>query len=229
LNAQIDKIDHRTRDLLRLAYLLQLRKGFFTLIEFSEKANLGHDEGMREIRRLIELKLINRRDTRDLGHGMDTFQLTQMGRSALTVVITGGVFDVLHLGHVAALAEAKRLGDVLVVVVATDATVEMFKGRRPIFPENERRKLVEALKPVDAAILGYEDVGMGYDQVMREVDPDVVALGYDQLSLERTLEELIRKKGFRARIIKLTCYKEATFPSSTAIRQKIVHDDTILT
>jgi cytidyltransferase-like protein len=75
----------------------------------------------------------------------------------------------------AALTEAKKLGDVLVVVVATDTTVETLKERKPLFPEEDRRALVEGLKPVDIAILGYEDVGFGFEQVLDDVKPDVVA------------------------------------------------------
>ena len=111
--------------------------------------------------------------------------MTANGRAQIKVVLAGGVYDVLHVGHLAALTEAKRLGDVLVAVVATDITVEMLKSRKPIFPEQDRRALVEGMKPVDKAILGYEDVGMGYEQVLLDVMPDIVAFGYDQAEFER--------------------------------------------
>ena len=106
----------------------------------------------------------------------DRYSLTSAGRSKLRVVLAGGVYDILHLGHLAALTEAKTYGDVLVVVVATDITVETLKGRRPVFPEEDRRALVDSLRPVDAAILGYEDVGMGYEQTIDDVKPDMIAL-----------------------------------------------------
>lgn len=87
-----------------------------------------------------------------------------------------GVFDLLHLGHVHYLNEAKKLGDELVVVVARDSTARKFK-HQPITREEMRRELVEALKPVDKAVLGHE--GGIYD-ILGEVRPDFIALGYDQ-------------------------------------------------
>ena len=87
-----------------------------------------------------------------------------------------GVFDLLHLGHVHYLTEAKKLGDELVVVVARDSTARKVK-HQPITREEMRRQLVEALKPVDRAILGHE--GSIYD-ILSEIRPDIIALGHDQ-------------------------------------------------
>jgi len=75
-------------------------------------------------------------------------------------VLASGTFDLLHFGHVRFLEEAKRAGDEdakLVVVVARDRTVVERKGERPVMSEDQRRALVEALRVVDEAILGFED------------------------------------------------------------------------
>jgi len=149
------------------------------------------------------------------------YSLSGLGRSKIRVVLAGGVYDVLHLGHLAALTEAKGLGDVLIAVVATDITVEMLKGRKPIFPQEDRRKLVEGLKPVDRAILGYEDVGMGYEEVLMEVMPDVVAFGYDQENLERSVREIIVRRKLRIDMIKLSKHENERYLSSTSVRQKL--------
>ena len=127
----------------------------------------------------------------------------------------------LHLGHLAALTEAKSLGDVLVAVVATDVTVEMLKGRKPIFPEEDRRALVEGLRPVDKAILGYEDVGMGYEQVLMDVMPDIVTFGYDQENLERSVREIIQRRGLKIDMVKLSKYDQEKYLSSSSVRQKL--------
>jgi D-beta-D-heptose 7-phosphate kinase/D-beta-D-heptose 1-phosphate adenosyltransferase len=75
-----------------------------------------------------------------------------------TIVFTNGVFDILHAGHVQILQRAKRLGDVLVVGVNSDASVRRLKGpARPINQERDRLALVAALDPVDHAILFAED------------------------------------------------------------------------
>ena len=81
-----------------------------------------------------------------------------------TVVLASGVFDLLHLGHVKFLEEAKKTGGKnaeLIVIVARDSTVDETKGRKPIMSEAQRRALVESLKVVDEAVLGYENLDIG--------------------------------------------------------------------
>lgn len=111
-----------------------------------------------------------------------------------------GVFDLLHPGHVAFLREAKNLGDELVVVVARDSTAKRFK-HTPITPEAQRVEMVAALKPVDRAILGNE--GDIYE-ILDEVRPDVIALGYDQIHNEEKVHEECRRRGLaRTKVVRL--------------------------
>ncbi|MCP8305119.1 MAG: FAD synthase [archaeon] len=123
-----------------------------------------------------------------------------MGRSKIDVVFTGGVFDIIHPGHVFTLSSAKRLGDVLVVVVARDKTVVKNKGHKPLNDETQRLELVRALKFVDAAILGSE--GDIFETVMK-VMPDVIALGYDQKYDESELEREAKRRGLSLKFIRL--------------------------
>lgn len=90
------------------------------------------------------------------------------------LVLASGVFDVLHPGHVYYLQEASKLGDELRVLIARDENV----ARTLIFREEERKRLVSALKPVDGAFLGH--VPANVKQVMQDHRPQVIALGYDQ-------------------------------------------------
>lgn len=106
-------------------------------------------------------------------------------------VMATGVFDLLHPGHIHYLTEARRLGDELVVVVARSSTAQRLK-HRPIVSEEQRVEMVAALKPVDRAILGNE--GNIYD-ILTDVHPDVIALGYDQLHDERKILEECQKRG----------------------------------
>lgn len=94
-------------------------------------------------------------------------------------VLAFGTFDLFHKGHGYFLREAKKYGDRLVVVVARDANVEHIKGRRP--HENEQIRLQSLLDCgfVDEARLGYEEWGK-HLQVLDDVKPDVICLGYDQ-------------------------------------------------
>jgi FAD synthetase len=102
-----------------------------------------------------------------------------------------GVFDILHLGHVHFLEYAKGLGDELVVVVATDRTAERNK-HRPITPERMRVQLIKALKVVDRAMLGHE--GDPFEIVL-EIQPDIIVLGYDQFQTESRIREELMKRG----------------------------------
>jgi len=204
------------KQLVKAAYLLQLRHGPFTEQELSE----SFANAPAQLQRLLQNgKLEVHSDQRE-----KRYSLTEKGRAEIKVVLAGGVYDVLHLGHLAALSEAKRFGDVLVAVVATDVTVEMLKGRKPVFPEEDRRVLVEGLKPVDRAILGYEDVGMGYEQVLMDVMPDTVAFGYDQANLEKSVREIIQRRGLKIETVKLSKYDHEKYLSSTSVRQKLSED-----
>ncbi len=115
-------------------------------------------------------------------------------------VLATGVFDLLHPGHVYFLAEAKRLGDELVVVVARDSTARKFK-HEPITSEEHRVQLVAALKPVDRAILGHEG-GSIYD-ILEEIRPDIIALGFDQIHDDAKILEESHRRGLRTKVVRL--------------------------
>lgn len=110
-----------------------------------------------------------------------------------------GVFDLLHPGHVYFLREARKLGDELWVVVARDSTARKFK-HEPITPEQSRLQMVESLKPVDRAVLGHE--GNIYE-ILDEIRPDVIALGYDQFHSEDQILQECRKRGLATRVVRL--------------------------
>ena len=196
-------------DLIRAAYITQLRHGPFTTKQLP--ARVDAVSNLLTSGYLIEQPI----------DGERRYSLTESGRKLIKVVLAGGVYDVLHVGHLAALTEAKRLGDVLVVVVATDMTVDALKGRKPLFPEEDRRALVEGLKPVDIAILGYEDVGFGFEQVLAEVKPDLVAFGYDQEKLEKAVAQIIRGRKLKVGITRLSRFEGERYLSSSSLRQKL--------
>lgn len=139
-----------------------------------------------------------------------------------TVVLASGTFDLLHLGHVKYLEEAKKAGGKkakLVVIVARDKTVEKRKGGKPIMPEEHRRALVESLKVVDEAILGYEKFDIG--AVIEELKPDVIAVGYDQDGIEEQVRRAVAKKKLAVRVIKIGKFGKDELNSSLKIKRKI--------
>ncbi len=136
------------------------------------------------------------------------------------VVLASGVFDLLHYGHLRFLEEAKKSGGEdakLVVVVARDKTVVRMKGAPPIMPEEERRALVEALKVVDEAILGFEDFDM--ERVLNTVRPDIVALGYDQGYLEEKVKRAAKNIGINVKIVRIKKFGRRL--SSSEIKKQI--------
>jgi FAD synthetase len=114
-------------------------------------------------------------------------------------VMATGVFDLLHPGHLYFLSEARKLGDELVVVVARDQTARRLK-HEPYVPEHVRREMVEALKPVDRAILGSTtDI---YETVVRE-RPQLIALGYDQVWNDQEVERECARRGVPVRVVRI--------------------------
>ena len=139
------------------------------------------------------------------------------------VVLASGVFDLLHLGHVKFLEEAKKAGgknSELIVIIARDRTVEKTKGRKPVMPENQRRSLVESLRMVDEAVLGLENFDIG--TVIEKIKPDVVALGYDQVDMENQVREYVAAHGLAVKVVRVGKFEENELDSSSKIRQKIV-------
>jgi len=195
----------------KAAYLLQLKRGSFAEHELTEVV------GISEFQYALDVGYVAAQDA----SGERRYSLTEKGRALIKVVLAGGVYDVLHLGHLAALTEAKSFGDVLVAVVATDATVHLLKDRKPIFPESDRRALVEGLKPVDRAILGYEDVGFGFEQILADVMPDIVAFGFDQENLEKTVRKIIERRQLKIRIVRLSRFEHEQYLSSSSVRQNL--------
>ena len=115
-------------------------------------------------------------------------------------ILAVGVFDLLHAGHLHYLEQAKSLGDHLTVVVAHDDTVRIRK-HEPVTNHDLRRRMVEGLKPVDDAIVGNSPDVSIYD-ILPKVNPDVIALGYDQEHAEDSIRNRLLELGHES--IKVT-------------------------
>ena len=135
----------------------------------------------------------------------------------MTLVVATGTFSVLHPGHITYLEEARKLGDRLIVIVARDEFVRKRKNSCPI-PEQQRLAVVGALKPVDEAILGdKEDIF----KPIEELKPDIIALGRDQDFREEELEAELRKRGLKAKVVRVQGYWESELDSSKKIIARI--------
>lgn len=134
-------------------------------------------------------------------------------------VMATGTFDLLHMGHIYYLKEAKKLGDTLSVVVAKDSTVRKLK-HEPVNPEEIRLDLIKEVKVVDEAYLGYED---DMYAIVEKVKPDIIALGYDQIHDENTIKRELKKRKLNAKIVRLSEYKcGSDLDGTRRIIQKII-------
>jgi cytidyltransferase-like protein len=155
-----------------------------------KKCMLPDNQFNDKIKELIKKNMINE----------DKITLTETGRDSLRIVLAGGVFDIIHPGHVHTLNAAKLLGDVLVVVVATDNTAVKMKKRTPIHSQEQRQELVNALEVVDLSLIGQEN---DIFKTVNHVKPQIIALGYDQIHQEGYITEGCKKIKLNAKVARL--------------------------
>jgi len=116
------------------------------------------------------------------------------------IVLAGGVFDIIHPGHIHTLNAAKALGDVLVVVIATDKTAKKMKNRSPLHNQELRRELVSCLSMVDIAIIGNEE---DIFETVKMVKPNIIVLGYDQLHQDKFIADGCKRINLDVEIVRL--------------------------
>ena len=122
------------------------------------------------------------------------------GNKGKKTVLAGGVFDIIHPGHIHTLNAAKALGDVLVVAIATDKTAKKMKKRQPLHSQELRHELVSSLSMVDVAVIGNED---DIFETVKLVKPDVIALGYDQVHQEKFISDGCKRINLDVEIVRL--------------------------
>ncbi|MFH2028166.1 MAG: adenylyltransferase/cytidyltransferase family protein [Nanoarchaeota archaeon] len=129
----------------------------------------------------------------------------------MVTVMCFGSFDVLHPGHLFYLKESKKLGDKLVVVLARDDTIRKIKGIEPKYSERQRLEHVRDLPMVDKAVIGYEADPY---EIIEEINPGIICLGYDQTSYAENLKEELEKREMHPKIYRMKPYKEHIYKSS---------------
>jgi len=135
----------------------------------------------------------------------------------LTRVVATGTFDILHPGHVLYLERSRALGDELVVIVARDVNVK--HKPKPILPEEQRLRMVAALKVVDLAILGSEtDIFLSIEQLR----PDIITLGYDQHFNPTLLQSELIRRGLHPKIMRIEAQEPCELCSSRRIVGRIL-------
>jgi len=138
-------------------------------------------------------------------------------------VLAAGKFDILHLGHLAYLEQAKALAGKdgeLIVIIALDKTIERERGAPPVFPQEQRRRIVEALGFVDRAIIGLDTED--HTEIVIKTKPDIIALGYDQYTNLKRLEQRISEMGLHTKVVRLEKMVADGLCSSSLIRERII-------
>ncbi len=184
------------------------KKSVIELIK--EKSTLSEEDINSEIDEMIKNQLINE----------DRCTLSEKGRKSLHVVLAGGVFDIIHPGHISTLNAAKALGDILVVVVATDNTAVKMKKKNPLHSQEQRKELVKSLVMVDICLIGQEN---DIFKTVNHVKPQTIVLGYDQVHQEKFITEGCKRINLDATVARL----ESPIPKSSSSNIKEEYGDSI--
>jgi FAD synthetase len=185
-------MDPLDKAILGSFYLSSLDPSVASLDRLRSRLPLPREIYNEKIQKLVDLGFVEKNDKP---------KLTFLGRDAIKVVLVGGVFDLIHPGHIHTLKAAKAQGDVLIVVIARISTAAMIKKDRRIYHDEKlRAELVSSLRLVDLAILGRE--GTLYETV-EHIKPDVIALGYDQAHSEKDIADNCRKRNLTVRVVRL--------------------------
>ena len=126
--------------------------------------------------------------------------LTEKGRKSIKVVLTGGVYDIIHPGHIHTLKNSKQEGDLLIVSIARDSRVIKIKGRKPINNERRRTILVSSIRYVDFTLLGSKGDIFG---VVKKIKPNIITIGYDQTHQISELRRRVKINNLSIKIKKL--------------------------
>jgi D-beta-D-heptose 7-phosphate kinase/D-beta-D-heptose 1-phosphate adenosyltransferase len=123
----------------------------------------------------------------------------KMREAGRTVVFTNGCFDLIHAGHIRLFREARKLGDVLIVALNSDASIRRLKGRsRPIFPLKERQEILAAVEDIDFVTSFFEDTPR---RIIASLLPDVLVKGGDWKPDQVVGREEVETAGGRVVIV----------------------------
>ena len=150
----------------------------------------------KEFNRIID-NLISKQLVRKI---KSNYILTEKGRKSIKVVLTGGVYDIIHPGHIHTLKNSKQEGDLLIVSIARDNRVIKIKGRKPINNERRRTILVSSIRYVDFTLLGSKGDIFG---VVKKIKPNIITIGYDQTHQISELRRRVKINNLSIKIKKL--------------------------
>ena len=191
MNSEV--LDNHQKSILKAIFVASLRGAASSVDAISEDLVLNRDYVNQISNKLVNLNMILKKN--------ENLALTELGRKQLVVVLAGGVFDIIHPGHLFTLSSAKNLGDVLIISIAKDETVKKLKNRYPLNGEQIRLNLISSLRIVDLALLGSES---DMFKMIETVKPDVIALGYDQKHDTSDLINESNNRGLHIKVVRFS-------------------------
>ena len=191
MNSEV--LDNHQKSILKAIFVASLRGAASSVDAISEDLVLNRDYVNQISNKLVNLNMILKKN--------ENLALTELGRKQLVVVLAGGVFDIIHPGHLFTLSSAKNLGDVLIISIAKDETVKNLKNRYPLNGEQIRLNLISSLRIVDLALLGSES---DMFKMIEIVKPDVIALGYDQKHDTNDLINESNNRGLHIKVVRFS-------------------------
>ncbi|MBP9478871.1 MAG: D-glycero-beta-D-manno-heptose 1-phosphate adenylyltransferase [Sebaldella sp.] len=141
--------------------------------------------------------------------------IEELKKQGKKIVFTNGVFDILHVGHLTYLEEAKSFGDILIVGINSDSSVKVNKGdKRPINSEEDRAKMIIGLKPVDYAVIFDEKTPI---EIIAKIKPNVHIKGGDYKKDDLPETSIVELNGGVVEILSFIDNK-----STTGVIEKIL-------
>lgn len=137
-----------------------------------------------------------------------TNELNELKSQGKRIIFTNGCFDILHLGHVSYLKQAKELGDILVLALNTDDSVKKLKGdSRPINNQQDRALVINELKSIDYVTFFSEDTPYN---IIKTLKPNIIAKGGDYSPEQVVGKDIVERYGGKVEIIPFVEGKSTT-------------------
>ena len=187
----VKKISNSNKNILGLIFCNNLNK-LTTVQKIIKQTNIDKKHLLEKLENLKGKKYIIQKN--------NSYFITKKGRLQISVVLTGGVYDIIHPGHIYTLKKSKKMGDVLIVSIATDKRVKKIKNKKPLNNEKKRASLVSAIRYVDHALVGSKK---NIFDIVKKIKPDIITIGYDQKHNIIELKKLAVKNKMKIRVVKL--------------------------
>ena len=187
----VKKISDNDKNILGLIFCNNLNK-LTTVQKIIKQTNIDKKHLLEKLENLKGKKYIIQKN--------NSYFITKKGRLQISVVLTGGVYDIIHPGHIYTLKKSKKMGDVLIVSIATDKRVKKIKNKKPLNNEKKRASLVSAIRYVDHALVGSKK---NIFDIVKKIKPDIITIGYDQKHNMIGLKKLAVENKMKIRVVKL--------------------------